>query len=194
MVLIRPSARVAQSMVSVALVLFTLERFGSSTFAGFVTFASIFPGLLTSPIAGVLLDRHGRIRLVRLDYFVALAAMMVIGVLASVDALPGGLLIAIAVVIGVQVALGAWLALVDRWASALPAHGVLALALSALLLWTGSRLHGRAGALLAVLAVAAPLAGFTSLQYDSSASAALAHACAAALLIAAAAYALSREA
>ena len=76
-------ARVAQSMVSVALVLFTLERFGSSTFAGFVTFASIFPGLLTSPIAGVLLDRHGRIRLVRLDYFVALAAMMVIGVLAS---------------------------------------------------------------------------------------------------------------
>jgi MFS family permease len=99
-------ARVAQSMVSVALVLFTLERFNSSTFAGFVTFASIFPGLLTSPIAGVLLDRHGRIRLVRLDYLVALAAMMAIGVLASVDALPGPLLIAIAVVSSLTSILG----------------------------------------------------------------------------------------
>ena len=60
-------ARIAQSMVSVALVLFTLDRFDSPAFAGLVTFASIFPGLLISPIAGALLDRHGRIRLVLLD-------------------------------------------------------------------------------------------------------------------------------
>ena len=91
-------ARVAQSMVSVALVLFTLDRFGSPAFAGLVTFASVFPGLLISPLAGALLDRHGRIRLVLLDYVVALMAMVLIGVLALADALPGPLLLMIAVV------------------------------------------------------------------------------------------------
>jgi MFS family permease len=91
-------ARVAQSMVGVAIVLFTLDRFGSPAFAGLVTFASIFPGLLLSPVAGALLDRHGRIRLVLLDYVVALIAMMVIGALALADVLPGPLLVGIAVV------------------------------------------------------------------------------------------------
>ena len=91
-------ARVAQSMVSVALVLFTLDRFGSPAFAGLVTFASVFPGLLISPLAGALLDRHGRIRLVLLDYVVALIAMILIGALAVADALPGPLLLMIAVV------------------------------------------------------------------------------------------------
>ena len=91
-------ARIAQSMVGVALVLFTLDRYGSAAFAGLVTFASVFPGLLISPIAGALLDRHGRIRLVRLDYVVALAALAVIGLLALLDALPGPVLVLIAVV------------------------------------------------------------------------------------------------
>jgi MFS family permease len=91
-------ARVAQSMVGVALVLFTLDRFGSPAFAGLVTFASVFPGLLISPVAGALLDRHGRIRLVLLDYLVALAAMATIGVLGLADALPGWLLLVIAVI------------------------------------------------------------------------------------------------
>ena len=91
-------ARVAQSMVSIAMVLFTLDRYGSAAFAGLVTFASVFPGLLISPLAGALLDRHGRIRLVLLDYVVALLAMGLIGFLAIVDALPGPLLIVIAVV------------------------------------------------------------------------------------------------
>ena len=91
-------ARVAQSMVSVALVLFTLDRFGSPAFAGLVTFASVFPGLLISPLAGALLDRHGRIRLVLLDYVVALIAMILIGALAVADVLPGPLLLMIAVV------------------------------------------------------------------------------------------------
>jgi MFS family permease len=91
-------ARVAQSMVGVALVLFTLDRFGSPAFAGLVTFASIFPGLLISPVAGALLDRHGRIRLVMLDYLVALGAMGLVGTLALVGALPGPLLVGIALV------------------------------------------------------------------------------------------------
>ncbi len=91
-------ARVAQSMVGVALVLFTLDRYGSPAFAGLVTFASVFPGLLISPIAGALLDRHGRIRLVLLDYVVALAAMLVVGALALADLLPGSLLLIIALI------------------------------------------------------------------------------------------------
>jgi MFS family permease len=91
-------ARVAQSMVGVALVLFTLDRYGSPAFAGLVTFASVFPGLLISPIAGALLDRHGRIRLVLLDYVVALVAMLAIGALALVEALPGPVLVLIALV------------------------------------------------------------------------------------------------
>ena len=91
-------ARIAQSMVGVALVLFTLDEFGSPAFAGLVTFASVFPGLLISPIAGALLDRHGRIRLVVLDYVVALVAMSVIGLLALADLLPAPLLVLIAIV------------------------------------------------------------------------------------------------
>ena len=91
-------ARVAQSMVGVALVLFTLDRYGSPAFAGLVTFASVFPGLLISPIAGALLDRHGRIRLVLLDYVVALVAMVAIGILAMLDLLPGGVLLAVALI------------------------------------------------------------------------------------------------
>jgi predicted MFS family arabinose efflux permease len=90
--------RIAQAMVSVALVLFTLDRYRSPELAGLVTLASVLPGLLVSPIAGALLDRHGRIRLVLLDYLVALAAMVLMGVLALADALPAPVLVAIAVV------------------------------------------------------------------------------------------------
>jgi len=99
-------ARVAQSMVGVTLILFTLDRYASSTFAGFVTFVSIFPGLVISPIAGVLLDRHGRIRLVLLDYVVALGAMLAMGVLAAADVLPRWLLIVIAIVSSLTSILG----------------------------------------------------------------------------------------
>ncbi len=88
-------ARIAQSMVSVALVLFTLTEYDSPELAGIVTFASLFPGLVLSPIAGALLDRHGRTRLIIVDYVVALVAFVLIGVLALLDALPAALLVAI---------------------------------------------------------------------------------------------------
>ena len=91
-------ARIAQSMVAVAIVLFTLKLYGSPAITGIVTLASVLPGILVSPIAGALLDRHGRMRLVRLDYIVALVALVLIAVLAIRDALPAPLLIAIAAV------------------------------------------------------------------------------------------------
>jgi len=91
-------ARIGQPMVSVAIVLFALEAYRSAALAGIATFFGIFPGLLVSPIAGALLDRHGRTRLVILDYLVALASLMLIGVLARTAALPAWLLILIVAV------------------------------------------------------------------------------------------------
>ncbi len=75
-------ARIAQMMVSIALVLFTLDTYHSAPLAGLVTFASTFPSVLASPLAGALLDRHGRTWLVVADYLVACLAMLLIGGLA----------------------------------------------------------------------------------------------------------------
>jgi MFS family permease len=90
------TARIAQAMVGLALVLFTLEHYHSPELAGIVTFAGIAPGLAVSPIAGALLDRHGRTRLITLDFIIAAGSLALIGALALADALPAWLLIAIA--------------------------------------------------------------------------------------------------
>jgi hypothetical protein len=89
--------------------------------------------------------------------------------------------------LAVQIALGVWLTLVDFYAMALPAHGLLAVALVPLLVWFAG---GKP--VLLVLAAAAPIAGLTALHYEYSALAALAHAAAASFLVAATAYALGR--
>jgi MFS family permease len=91
-------ARIAQSMLAIAIVLFTLDAYHSAPLAGFVTFAGIAPGILVSPLAGALLDRHGRVRLVQLDFLVALVSLGLIGGLALAGLLPAWLLIAIAAV------------------------------------------------------------------------------------------------
>jgi MFS family permease len=91
-------ARVAQSMLGVAIVLFALAEYDSPSLAGLVTFASIVPGLLIAPIAGALLDRHGRIRLIALDYAVAFASLILIGWLSLAGLLPVEVLIVIVVV------------------------------------------------------------------------------------------------
>jgi MFS family permease len=91
-------ARIGQSMLGVALVLFALEVYDSPVLAGAVTFASVVPGLLIAPIAGALLDRHGRVRLMIVDYAVALASLVLIGGLALAGLLPAPLLVLIVVV------------------------------------------------------------------------------------------------
>ena len=88
-------ARIGQSMVGVALVLFTLSVYDSPALAGIVTFVSVVPGLLLSPIAGALLDRHGRVRLVTLDYVVAMLSLALIGGLSLAGLLPAPLLVII---------------------------------------------------------------------------------------------------
>lgn len=91
-------ARIAQSMTAVALVLFALVEYNSPALAGVVTAAGLLPGILISPIAGALLDRHGRVRLIRLDYIVAATTMLLIGGLSLAGVLTPPLLIAIALV------------------------------------------------------------------------------------------------
>lgn len=91
--------------------------------------------------------------------------------------------------LALQIALGAWLSILDRFGMALPAHGMLGVALAALLVW-----FAKGRPVLQMLALAAPLAGFTALHYEYSTAAALVHAAAAALLVCAAAYAHGRGA
>jgi MFS family permease len=91
-------ARVAQAMTGVAMVLFSLAEYDSAAIAGIVAFASLVPGILLSPIAGALLDRHGRVRLITLDYLVAMSTMLLIGGLALADQLSVPLLVIIAAV------------------------------------------------------------------------------------------------
>jgi MFS family permease len=90
-------ARIGQAMVGVAMVLFTLTEYDSPALAGVVTFASIAPGLVVSPIAGALLDRHGRTRLIVADFLIAMSALSLIGLLALADRLPVWLLLLISV-------------------------------------------------------------------------------------------------
>ena len=91
-------ARVSGQMVTLILILLALQRYGSAELAGLVTFLAVAPGIVASPIAGALLDRHGRTRLVVLDYFVAAASLALIAGLAAADALPVPLLLVIVTV------------------------------------------------------------------------------------------------
>jgi MFS family permease len=91
-------ARTATTMVQLILVLFALERFHSAGLAGAVTFLSLAPGLLVSPIAGALLDRHGRTKLMVVDYVVAGASLGLIVGLGAIDQLSEALLLAIVTV------------------------------------------------------------------------------------------------
>ena len=88
-------SRTASQMAALAMVLFVLERYHSPGLAGLTVFAATAPGLLVSPIAGALLDRHGRKWLIVLDQVVAALALFLIGALALAGLLPPALLIAI---------------------------------------------------------------------------------------------------
>ena len=91
-------ARIAQSMVGLAIVLFTITVYRSPELAGLVTFLSMAPGLLVSPLAGALLDRHGRSLLIRIDFLVAFVCLTLIGTLSILGLLPVWLLLLIATV------------------------------------------------------------------------------------------------
>lgn len=80
-------ARTAGGMWQVTLVLFVLARFHSPTLAGLATMLSIAPGLVVSPLAGALLDRHGRVHMILLDYGVAAVSVSLLAALSLLGAL-----------------------------------------------------------------------------------------------------------
>lgn len=80
-------ARTANGLFQVALILYVLEAFHSPALAGLAVFLSVFPGLVISPIAGALLDRHGRVRMILLDYAVASFSMLLLAVLGAFNVL-----------------------------------------------------------------------------------------------------------
>src|SRR5437899_12635283 len=82
-------------MVGVALILFVLSRYHSPQLAGLTAFLAVAPGLVLSPIAGALLDRFGRARLVMLDNLVAAATGLLVAGLSWRHALPAPLLLSI---------------------------------------------------------------------------------------------------
>src|SRR5439155_2325122 len=88
-------SRLGSQMVSLAMVLFVLGRYHSPALAGFTVFAALAPGIVISPLAGALLDRHGRKWLIVLDQVVAAVALFLIGALALSDRLPPPLLVGI---------------------------------------------------------------------------------------------------
>jgi hypothetical protein len=102
---------------------------------------------------------------------------------------------AAAALFAVQCALGAWLSLFaeEVWSLALLAHAAIGLTLAAGAAWLALRLASTAQrfSLLAV-AIAAPAAGAASALFGQPLAASVAHAAAAAFLVAAAAYAHAR--
>lgn len=93
-------SRIGGSMLGVAFVLFSLQRFDSPALAGVVTFASVAPGLFVSPIVGALLDRHGRARLIILDQLVGAGSLVLIAAMALTDTLTPLAMVLIAGVAG----------------------------------------------------------------------------------------------
>ncbi|MEO5965947.1 MAG: MFS transporter [Candidatus Limnocylindrales bacterium] len=93
-------SRTANSMLGVAIILFALTRFQSPALAGIVTFAAVAPGLALSPIAGALLDRHGRTRLIVADQLIAAASLVLIATLALTNVLTAPMLVVMAAIAG----------------------------------------------------------------------------------------------
>lgn len=75
-------ARLAERMLGLALVLYALGRFHSPQLAGWVAFAAMAPGLLISPLAGVLLDRLGAPWAIAADMASSAACILVVALLA----------------------------------------------------------------------------------------------------------------
>src|SRR5579864_2952708 len=90
--------RMAGSMLFVALVLFVLQRYHSPALAGLTAFMAALPGVVVSPVAGALLDRFCRARLVVLDYAVAAGAFGLIAGLSALHQLAAPVLLVIVAV------------------------------------------------------------------------------------------------
>lgn len=82
-------------MLGVGFVLFVLARYHSPQLAGLATLLLVVPGLVLSPIAGAMLDRYSRARLITVDYIVATVGMLTMAGLSSAHMLSPGLLLVV---------------------------------------------------------------------------------------------------
>jgi MFS family permease len=73
-------SRLAGQMFSVAIILYVLGRFHSPVLAGWVSFASLAPGLAVSPLAGALLDRIGAARAMAINLAASGALLLMLAV------------------------------------------------------------------------------------------------------------------
>ena len=89
-------------MWEIVLVLFVLQRYRSPSLAGLTVLVSILPGLAFSPVAGALLDRQGRVRLMIFDYAVTAGLTAAIVALSLAHRLPPTLLLVMVAVLGVS--------------------------------------------------------------------------------------------
>ncbi len=90
-------SRLAGRMFSLAIVLYALNAFQSPVLAGWVSFASMAPGMLVSPLAGALLDRLGIAKAIVVDMVMGALLLTGIVVLHVADAMsPPALLLLVA--------------------------------------------------------------------------------------------------
>jgi len=138
--------RMANSMGSVAMVLFVLQRFHSPELAGATAFCASLPGILVSPIGGALLDRYGRARLIMVDYVVAAVTLGAIAVLSLAHNLSSPVLLVIVVLSSVTGPLS-WAGMRSLFPIIAPRH-----------LWERANGLDSSGNVIATL-LASPLAG-----------------------------------
>ena len=138
--------RMANSVGSVAMVLFVLQRYHSPELAGATAFCASLPGILVSPIGGALLDRYGRARLIMLDYVIAALTLGAIAVLSLAHRLPPPLLLFIVVLSSVTGPLS-WAGMRSLFPIMAPRH-----------LWERANGLDSSGNVIATL-LASPLAG-----------------------------------
>lgn len=100
-------SRLAGRMVTLAIILYTLDRFREVSLVGWVAFASLAPGLAISPLAGALLDRIGATRAIAIDLVASAALLFVLVGASAGGALTPLLLLALVALFSLTSPLGA---------------------------------------------------------------------------------------
>jgi len=99
-------SRLAGRMLMLAIILYVLDRFHSPVLAGWVTFATIAPGLAVSPLAGAWLDRIGPPRGILVDMAVSALLILVLAIAGKAHALTVPLLVVLVSLFSLTTPLG----------------------------------------------------------------------------------------
>ena len=100
-------SRLAGRMVTLAIILYTLDRFHEPALVGWVAFASLAPGLAISPLAGALLDRIGATKAIAVDMMASAGLIFVLVAASAGGALTPPLLLSLVAIFSLTSPLGA---------------------------------------------------------------------------------------